>query len=564
MSTTRNGSNGCRPRQSTRPEMERPEGAQLSDLIFDRNMMECMMVHVIRSPPVFAIANAELQLEYFDSTESIYTTMWAVTRQHYHQYKSLPGKEPLSVGVLACLTPDPRFGLRDPQESQEFATPDPQLGPHVAQEAQAIIDWMWTAYDPDDRDRPFDAPFAIGLLKRFLHERVVTPKLRAIQSPAVPASLRQPLAESLTEIQELNARIVAIGSDDEFDWMTPAQMQSLPEPRYYIPGILREDQPMIVGGKSKTMKTSVTLDLAIALATKTPFLGRHEWTPAEAVRVGLMSGESGREILRDYGRRICNARGKVWDEIDDNIRVSAVVPRFADTKKLAKLERWLIREAVRVLIIDPTYFAMPSDNSGILAAQSEALNAILQTCRNASATLLLVHHLRKSAGNGKEYLPPTLDDLTGAGFAEFCGQWLLLGRREAYRQDYRHAMWFNHGMRGGDCGEHTLDIRERPMIYLDPTSRCWEVAFGSSQAARDEMSRRSRVSKHENAEGDKRFVLAAAAALQQAGRRISGNAIQRQPQAPSRERINAAIEALMQQGRLAEISSQQGYRLVAA
>lgn len=260
--------------------------AQLADMIFDRNMMECMLVHVIRSPPVFAIANTELQLEHFDSTETIYTTIWAITRQHYQRYNSLPGKEPLSVGVLA------------------FLSSDPVLGPQVLQEAQEIIDWMWMAYDPDDPGRPFDVPFATDLLKRFLHERVVDVQLRQITSNAAPASLRPPLLEELARVTQSAQHIASLGGDT-FVSLVPENF-SRPE-RDKIPTTMPVFDRFLDGGNFRgevnamlaptgVGKTMTAIDIVCSRAYANYEIEQR--TPGRGQLSFYISFEEGQELIR--------------------------------------------------------------------------------------------------------------------------------------------------------------------------------------------------------------------------------------------------------------------------
>ena len=76
--------------------------------------------------------------------------------------------------------------------------------------------------------------------------------------------------------------------------------------RFLVKGVLVEGQPMIVGGRSKTLKTSIVCDLVVSLGSGTPFLGRFD---ARQVAVGFWSGESGAATIRDTARRCAEARG---------------------------------------------------------------------------------------------------------------------------------------------------------------------------------------------------------------------------------------------------------------
>jgi hypothetical protein len=67
-------------------------------------------------------------------------------------------------------------------------------------------------------------------------------------------------------------------------------------PKWLIRKVVAKDQPIILGGPRKSLKTSVVVDLAISLGSGTPFLGRFE--VSQPVKVALL-------ILKRYGGRVC-------------------------------------------------------------------------------------------------------------------------------------------------------------------------------------------------------------------------------------------------------------------
>src|ERR1700693_2426713 len=79
--------------------------------------------------------------------------------------------------------------------------------------------------------------------------------------------------------------------------------------RYLIPGILTACQPGGLFGAFKTLKTSLTADLLISLASGTPFLDH--FPVAESGPTLFLSGESGLAALPSSARRSCTARA-VW------------------------------------------------------------------------------------------------------------------------------------------------------------------------------------------------------------------------------------------------------------
>lgn len=126
---------------------------------------------------------------------------------------------------------------------------------------------------------------------------------------------------------------------------------------------------------------------------------------------------------------------------------------------------------------------------GNLAKQGEYLEGVHKLCRELGVLLVLVHHFKKSAGQGSGYLPPQLDELSGAGFAEFAGQWLLLSRRSSYEFDGKHEMWLIHGVRGQplESGRKALEIFETCQGLL-ARNVDWRVQFVDWERAMAEQA----------------------------------------------------------------------------
>ena len=74
-----------------------------------------------------------------------------------------------------------------------------------------------------------------------------------------------------------------------------------------------------------------------------------------------------------------------------------------------------------------------------------------------NATAIVCHHFRKTKA---DYGPADLDDLTGAGVGEHFRQWMLLSRREEYKDDGKHAMWMRVGGSGTPGSLYAFDADE--------------------------------------------------------------------------------------------------------
>jgi RecA-family ATPase len=72
---------------------------------------------------------------------------------------------------------------------------------------------------------------------------------------------------------------------------------------YLVEGALVKGQPCIVAGGRKSLKTSLIIDMGIALCTGGYSLGKLQ--VKRPVRVGILSGESGMATIQETARRVC-------------------------------------------------------------------------------------------------------------------------------------------------------------------------------------------------------------------------------------------------------------------
>src|SRR5262249_50104590 len=103
--------------------------------------------------------------------------------------------------------------------------------------------------------------------------------------------------------------------------------------RWLIKQILVADQPAIVGGPKKSLKTSLVIDLALSLGTGKPFLSKFEVPKAAPVLV--LSGESGMGTIRDTAVRVARAKGIAFR--DCNVLWGFRLPRLSCSEDLGVL-----------------------------------------------------------------------------------------------------------------------------------------------------------------------------------------------------------------------------------
>ncbi len=254
--------------------------------------------------------------------------------------------------------------------------------------------------------------------------------------------------------------------------------------RWLVKGLLVQGQPGIIGGPKKSLKTSLLVELAYAVATGARFLDRFE--VGQRQRVAIMSGESGQYTLKETTLRICEARGIDPDKAD--VLWEFELPRLADPSDLRALQTAVKNAGVQVLLIDPVYLCILG---GMAASGLQASNlfhmgplflGVAKSCLEVGCTPLLAHHFKLTRSN--PYDEPQLEDLAFAGVQEFARQWMLLGRRERYEPGSGlHRLWLSVGGSSGQSGLWAVDVDEG-VIGDDFQGRKWDVTVQTASDVR--------------------------------------------------------------------------------
>lgn len=250
---------------------------------------------------------------------------------------------------------------------------------------------------------------------------------------------------------------------------------------FLVDNILVRGQPMIVAGPRKALKTNSCIDLALALGQGGLFLKR--FNVKNAVRVGMMSAESGPATIQETARRIAVTKTLDLDHLD-NVVWCLQVPQLDNAIHIGGIRRWITENSLDVLILDPTYLMMfgIGQDAGNLFVVGRYLQVITDLVRDTGVTPILCHHLRK--GLAEPFEPAELEDIAWAGFQEFTRQWLLLNRRSRYDPDRPgyHELWMNVGGSAGHSGQYALNIDEGTIQA--PSGRHWEVEILTTSEAR--------------------------------------------------------------------------------
>ena len=370
---------------------------------------------------------------------------------------------------------------------------------------------------------------------------------------------------AVEELIPLDAEIVAVADEEDRKaeggdkptespaftrMMTGAALLALDlRPRFLIRNVMVDGQPMIVGGRSKTLKTSLACDLAVSLGSGTPFLGRFE---SQRVSIGFWSGESGASTIRETAMRIADSKGVNLTDAD--CLWCFDLPRLSNSEHLDHMEAVIRGEGLRVAIIDPLYLALLSVETAGGASNVFLMGAVLQGLtklgQQTGCTIVLLHHFRKG-GQPDEENPAGLEELSQSGVAEWSRQWILLQRRAAYQGDGQHLLWMRCG---GSAGHSSLWGVTLDEGQLDPdtfTGRTWDVSVAPVADARAEVKAEQenrKAAEQEQRDGEHRDRLLKV--LRQAPEGDTAKAL-REAAGLNLANFSKAISALLQEGRAA-------------
>jgi hypothetical protein len=320
-------------------------------------------------------------------------------------------------------------------------------------------------------------------------------------------------------------------------------------PEWLVKLALAQGQPAIVGGPRKSLKTSVLVDLAISLASGTPFLGF--FAVPQPRRVLVLSGESGHYTLQETALRVAKARGIYFGDLRDQLIWQFNLPQLANATHMEALSEGLQLHKIEASLIDPTYLCLLGGSEpGAIKPESifsmgPLLLKIAACCLAAGTTPILAHHAGKRRGN--DFEPIDLDDLSYAGFAEFARQWLLINRREAYEFDGKHQLHLQVGGSMGHGGLYALDVEEG-LIDENFDGRVWQVRVKKGVVARkDEKENKANQRSKEEEQQDMRDdadLLAALDKLDSDRKGVSYNSVKVQSKL-SDNRMSRAFERLI-------------------
>jgi hypothetical protein len=184
-----------------------------------------------------------------------------------------------------------------------------------------------------------------------------------------------------------------------------AERMSLPPE--LVEGLLHRGSTMVYGGGSKTNKTFAMMDLAVSVASGSPWWG----LKTSQGRVLYMDFELQQSFFRERLDKIANAKGipmAALDEIDVwNLRGHATDLSALTEEIIARIKD----TPYSLIVIDPIYKVLGERDENNAGDINSLMNELDKIAVASNAAIVVGHHFSKGNQAGKE----SMDRISGSG-----------------------------------------------------------------------------------------------------------------------------------------------------
>ncbi len=175
-----------------------------------------------------------------------------------------------------------------------------------------------------------------------------------------------------------------------------AAVQAEQEVAWLVEGIWPEQGVGFLGGHPKSCKSWLALDIALSVASRTPVLGKYPVRRGGTVLV--FAAEDSPPMVRARFAGMAAARGLTLEDQPIQLVLAGRL-RLESEGDQARLRATLEMVQPVLLILDP-FVRMTGIDENSAREVSQVLGYLRELQRSRGLAILVVHHVRKSAGNG--------------------------------------------------------------------------------------------------------------------------------------------------------------------
>ena len=184
-----------------------------------------------------------------------------------------------------------------------------------------------------------------------------------------------------TELRVVRAADVAERPSDETPWL--------------IEGLWGAGGVGVIGGSPKVCKSWLALEMAVAVASGRPCLGRYA-VPVQGPAI-VYAAEDAPPSVRERLSHLAEARGADFAALDVGLIIEPSL-RLDRAQDVARLRATLERRRPRLLVLDP-YVRLQSGDENSAMEVSAILSTLRELSRTFECAIALVHHARKGTGD---------------------------------------------------------------------------------------------------------------------------------------------------------------------
>lgn len=170
---------------------------------------------------------------------------------------------------------------------------------------------------------------------------------------------------------------------------------ALPPRQWLIEGLWSEEAVGVVGGPPKSWKTWIGLEMAVAVASGKPCLGRYA-VPRPG-HVLMFTAEDPPQEVRARAAGLAKARGLDFDRLAVGL-IHQPVLRLDEEEDRQRLVATVAEYQPRMLVLDPLVRLHRGDENSSTEI-SAILGYLRQLQREHHVAIVLVHHVRKSGAS---------------------------------------------------------------------------------------------------------------------------------------------------------------------
>ena len=228
------------------------------------------------------------------------------------------------------------------------------------------------------------------------------------------------------KVAEVRQRLAVLSLDE-----TMAQVAAEGPRAWLLPGIWISRTGCVLGGTAKVGKTNLLIDLAVSVASGTPWLNVFPVEETGMV-ICFFAEDDAFEVTRRL-RAICADRK--LDPAGLSIRLSFMPPNLSSDIALEALAEELAEHPAVLVLLDPLYLAIGEKGDGSnLYGMGAVLQAFGSVCRKASAALGIAHHWNKTGrGTGTSRF-------SGTGTVEFARTLLSVSDQSSFVAVVEHEL----------------------------------------------------------------------------------------------------------------------------